>query len=189
MYMLRVRPRVPSWPLQRVLTSCGTDESYRRATTISMLPENVLLEIFYIYSRNPHHSPPPVWKWHLFVHVCQIWRQIVFASPHRLNLEILCTHKTPVRKNLGIWPAFPIVINYCYSGRSTRPKGEGNVIAALKYPGRVGYVRLDIKGSQLGKVAKVMQVPFPVLTRSTFTRTTEMHRSFLLDSWGDLHHV
>jgi hypothetical protein len=54
----------------------------------------------------------PVWKWHTLVHVCQRWRQIVFASPRRLNLQILCTHGTPVRKNLGIWPAFPIAIDY-----------------------------------------------------------------------------
>jgi hypothetical protein len=48
------------------------------------------------------------------VHVCQSWRQVIFESPHRLDLQIRCTHGTPVKQHLdlGIWPAFPIVIDY-----------------------------------------------------------------------------
>jgi hypothetical protein len=52
-----------------------------------------------------------------------------------------------------------------YSGRSIRPRGEGSVIAALQHPDRVCHVDLDTNGSQLGKMAKVMKKPFPVLTR------------------------
>jgi hypothetical protein len=165
MYMLKVRPQVPLRRLQLVLTLCGTGESFRHATTVGMLPDNALLEIFNFYRINHDDASRTVWKWHLLVHVCQRWRQIVFASPHRLNLQILCTHRTPVRKNLGIWPALPIVIDYHYSGIGITPDDEGNVICALEHPDRVCYVRLDITGSQLGKMATVMQEPFPVLTR------------------------
>ena len=129
-----------------------------------MLPDNVLLEIFDLCRKSLRYNILPAWKWHLLVHICQRWRQIVLESPHRLKLQILCTHRTPVRKNLCIWPAFPIVIDYRYSRRSTRPKGEGNVIAALEHPDRVSYVRLAVTGSQLGKMVTVMQKPFPVLT-------------------------
>ncbi|KAH9171751.1 hypothetical protein EDB89DRAFT_1069946 [Lactarius sanguifluus] len=147
---------------------------YRPATTVDRLPDNVLLEIFDFYRgrsyvnqhayRNnfPDHA---VWEWHLLVRVCRRWRQIVFESPHRLDLRILCTHRTPVKKSLGIWPAFPIVINFCSPGRSKRPLGQGNIIDALKHPDRICYVNLNVTGFQLGKMAAAMRTPFPVLTQ------------------------
>ena len=130
-----------------------------------MLPDNVLLEIFDFYRSNHDDASRTVWKWHLLVHVCQRWRQVVFASPHRLNIQILCTHRTPVKKNLGIWPVLPIVIDYHYSGGGITLDDEENVITALEHPDHVCYVRLDLTGSQLGKMAAVMQEPFPMLTR------------------------
>jgi hypothetical protein len=131
-----------------------------------MLPDNVLLEIF-DFRRKSHNgladANRPVWRWHLLVHVCQRWRQIVFASPHRLNLQILCTHGTPLR-NLGVWPAFPIVMNYYYYSKGgITLSDEDNVVAALEHLDRVCDVRLAVMGSQLGKMATVMQEPFPVL--------------------------
>ena len=157
-----VRPQVPPW---RVLTLCDIDKSTRHATTIDMLTDNVLLEVFDLFRNNHDYASRTVWRWHLLVHVCQRWRQIVFASPHRLNLQILCTHRTPVRKNLCIWPVLPIVIDYHYSGSRISPIDEDNVISALEHPDHVCYVRLDITGSQLRKIASGMQKPFPVLTR------------------------
>ncbi|KAH9018350.1 hypothetical protein EDB84DRAFT_1519578, partial [Lactarius hengduanensis] len=140
-------------------------ENHRHSTTIDMLPDHVLLEIFDFYRMN-RDALRLVWKWHLLVHVCERWRQIIFASPHRLNLQILCTWRTPVRKNLDIWPTFPIVIDYGFSeasSRSTWSRGEGNVIAALKHPNRVCYLGLNVTGAQLGKMATAMQEPYPVL--------------------------
>ncbi|KAH9172898.1 hypothetical protein EDB89DRAFT_2163701 [Lactarius sanguifluus] len=119
-------------------------ESY--AATISMVPDNVLLEIFDFY-RKTHNPLRLVWKWHLLVHVCQKWRQIVFASPHRLNLQILCTYGNPLRKNLAVWPAFPIVIDYRHSGSGITPNDEDDVIAALEQPNRVCDLRLAVTGS------------------------------------------
>ncbi len=164
MYMLKVCPSATSWRLQRVLTSCGTGESYGHARKISTLPDDVLLEIFDFCQETLQYNSLPGWKWHLLVHVCRGWRQIIFESPHRLNLEILCTYGTPVRKDLGIWPAFPIVIHYDYPGDGVRPKDEDNVIAALEHPDRVCFLWVDITSSLLGKMATVMQEPFPVLT-------------------------
>jgi hypothetical protein len=45
------------------------------------------------------------------VHVCRRWRHIVFGSPHRLNLELTCTGRTPTRDRLDIWPALPLNID------------------------------------------------------------------------------
>ncbi|KAH9037739.1 hypothetical protein EDB84DRAFT_1560490 [Lactarius hengduanensis] len=144
--------------------------SYRNVTTINMLTDNVLVEIF-DFCRKDHvqYTAFPVWEWqggwHLLVHVCRRWRQIIFASPRRLNLEILCTDRTPVRKNLGIWPDIPIVMQYgLYDWDTITPNDEDNVIAALEHPDRVSRVRLYITESQLGRITPAMQEPFPVLT-------------------------
>jgi hypothetical protein len=101
------------------------------------------------------------------VHVCRRWRQIVFASPRRLNLRIPCTRRTLVGKNLGIWPALPIdVDDHDLLSNITQ---EDNILAALKHLDRVYHVRLSLSDSQVEKMATAMQEPFPVLTRLFIT--------------------
>ena len=150
-----------------VATATSTREVYRCGMSIGgMLPDNILLEIFDFYRTDhgyAYRGKISVWRWHLLVHVCRRWRQVIFESPQRLELQIFCTNKTPVRKNLGVWPAFPIDIRYGYPGRS-RPRGESNVIAALRHPDRVRSVTFDLSGARLGKIVSVMHGPFPVLT-------------------------
>ncbi len=137
-----------------------------------MLPDNVLLEIF-DFCRMDHdaHGFPfhPILEWRKLVHVCQKWRHIVFASPLRLDLQLLCTHGTPVRKNLGSWPPFPLIIDYyTYWGaddcKNLNLDDEDDVIAALENPDRVRYVGISVTSSMLGKMAAAMQDPFPMLT-------------------------
>ena len=137
---------------------CDIDPTY---ITINELPENILLEIFDFYRKNSFDTR--LWKWHLLAHVCRRWRQIVFSSPLRLNLRILCTSRTSV-ENLSIWPTFPIDIEYNFGG-DINPSGQDNVVAALKHPDRVCGVSFRMKSSQLGDVATIMKLPFPVLTR------------------------
>jgi len=128
-----------------------------------MLPDDVLLEIFDFYRRRSY-SYVGIWKWPLLVQVCQRWRQIIFASPQSLDLQIFCTSGTPVRKNLGHWPDFPIVIDYHVRGIA--PYDEDNVIAALEHPNRIITIslRLNVDVSRLEDIAAAMQGPFPVLT-------------------------
>ena len=152
----------PCW-LQQILILCGTDESSSPAA-IDVLPDDVLLDIFDFYRNNHNYSFRPAWKWHILVHVCQRWRHVAFASPQRLKIQVLCTFGTPVRKNLGIWPAFPIILNF-FSLSQLSPGDEDNVIAALEYPNRVCSVRLNVTGLQLGRMVTLMQEPFPLLTR------------------------
>ena len=130
-----------------------------------MLPDDVLLEIFDLYRKN-HECPQ---QWRFLVHVCRRWRQITFASPRRLNLQVLCKHGTPVRKYLDIWPTFPIVVAY---GSAIAPDDEDNAIAALEHPDRVCRIELHVTESQIGKIVTVMQVPFPVLTQ--FSLATDL---------------
>ncbi|KAH9172869.1 hypothetical protein EDB89DRAFT_1962744 [Lactarius sanguifluus] len=78
---------------------CAQGESSRHDTTVSTLPDNVLLEIFDL-ERERYSDLYVVWDWHILAHVCQRWRQIIFDSPNSLNLRIFCTYGTPVRKDL-----------------------------------------------------------------------------------------
>ena len=165
---------------------CDTVQSYRHVTTIDILPENVLLQIFDFYRNNSIDTR--LWKWHLLAHVCRRWRQIVFLSPLRLNLRILCTSRTSV-ENLSIWPTFPIDIEYSYFGSEIRPRGQDNVVVALKHTDRVCDVSLRIKGSQLGEVATVMTEPFPVLERLHIHSVGAMYPSFPKNFWDYRHHV
>ena len=71
--------------------------------TIDILPDDVLLVIF------DHHvaeadEDGKYEEWQMLVHVCQKWRYIVFRSPLRLNLRILCSAGTSVREKLALWP-------------------------------------------------------------------------------------
>jgi hypothetical protein len=163
MDVLKVRSQ--ETPLQRVLTLCGTGDSYSHATTISMLPDLALLEIFDFYQIN-HNSSRIQW-WSLLVHVCRRWRQIIFESPIRLNLQIRCTRGTPVKKHLRIWPAFPIVIDYYRTLPLARASYGYDIIAALKHPGRVSFFKLqamDICDRQAECILSALQKPFPLLT-------------------------
>ncbi len=83
-----------------------------RWVSINILPDDVLLEIFDFYATspiNPYHGEQ-VDAWHKLVHVCQRWRYVVFDSPGRLDLRLLCTNWTPVTNMLDIWPVLPIII-------------------------------------------------------------------------------
>jgi hypothetical protein len=135
---------------------------HRPTTMNNTLPVDVLLEIFnFCRIDEVTTSSLLPWKWHRLAHVCRTWRDVLFASSRRLNLELLCTHGTPVRKNLGHLPALPTVIHF--SG-SYEDSDEDNIIAALEHPNRIHAVRLNVPHSLLKKMSTVAQEPFPELT-------------------------
>ena len=98
--------------------------------------------------------------WQSLVHVCRRWRVLIFESPHRLNLRLLCTHKTPTRGKLNVWPALPLFIH----GAMTSTQHLDNIIVALEQSNRVCQVDLFLTAWRLEKVLATMQVPFPELT-------------------------
>ena len=176
----KVRPSLPSYRPHRVLTLCDPDESDRDVTTISTLPDDVLLDVFDFCRMDEDyaihcaiHCPQDrnscrnlswdSWEWHLLVHVCRRWRELVFTSPRRLNLRIPCTRRTLVGKNLGIWPALPIDVD----DRDDLSKitQKDNILTALKHVNRVYHIRLTFTDMQVGRMAGAMQEPFPVLKR------------------------
>ncbi|KAH9029680.1 hypothetical protein EDB85DRAFT_1965454 [Lactarius pseudohatsudake] len=138
-------------------------ESHSHATTIDTLTDNVLLEVFDHIRRLGTSVQVPVWKWHRLAHVCQRWRQIIFESPLRLDLQLLCTHGISVRKDLGCWPAFPIVIDYIF-WQDFAPNGGDRVVAALEHPDRVRQLKLTVASSLWRKMTTAIKEPFPTLT-------------------------
>ena len=120
-----------------------------------MLPDVALLRIFDFYVDEAGLS------WHALVHVFRQWRDVVFGSPRRLGLKLLCTASTPVRETLDIWPLFPIVIKArCYG-----MWGVDNIIAALEHNDRICQLDLfHFPNAQFEEILAVMQQPFPTLT-------------------------
>jgi hypothetical protein len=98
--------------------------------TIDKLPDVALLEIFDIYLVGSWEDSE---AWHKLVHVCQKWRNVVFGSPRRLRLRLLCKAGTPARETLDVWPPLPIVIQVAYD----KKWGEDSIIAALEHNDRV----------------------------------------------------
>ncbi len=125
--------------------------------TIDKLPENALQLIFGFYV----DEAASINGWHTLVHVCRKWRNVVFQSSRRLNLQLRCTSWLPVGRTLNIWPALPIVVQS--SGHLTW--GVANIIAALEHNQRVCRITLTpIPGLQPRRVLAAMNEPFPALT-------------------------
>jgi hypothetical protein len=144
--------------------SLDTGDCYRHATAIDILPDDVLLEIFVFLPSGSTRFVYDDRTWRKLVHVCRRWRQLVFASPLRLDLQLLCTRRTPVRKVLGCWPAFPLAIDFDDS-RDNRNEFKNIVAAsALEQRDRVRHINLNLRGVLLGELFATMEKPFPALT-------------------------
>ena len=130
-----------------------------------MLHDDVLLEIFdFCVGEHPVDSTRrEIEAWQPLVHVCQRWRSIIFGSPLRLNLRLLCTQETP-RDVLDVWPALPLVI----SDRYNPFKGFhiSKVVGFLEHSDRVCQISfLNVPNLLFLKpVLNAMQKPLPQLT-------------------------
>ena len=164
-----VRVLVQVWDLRQLLTR-GTDQDNMKTMPIHKLSDNDLLEIFDLCRtghRDKHYRNLLAlfldWK---FVNVCQRWRDLIFASSSRLDLELICSDGTPIRKYLGCWPAFPIIIEY----DKVAPGDKDNLIATLEHPDRVRRVTVSgVTRPLWEKMDAAMQKPFPSLTHLQLT--------------------
>ena len=142
---------------------------------IETLPDDVLIDIFDSCLDNEEDIfPLDDWgneegneenkrnsydAWYTLAHVCQRWRYVVFASPHRLNLRLHCSRRR-VRELLWVWPALPIVI----WDTLTCPSDEDSIIAALEHGERVCEIKLGrLSRFQSDKLVPLMQGSFPAL--------------------------
>jgi hypothetical protein len=166
---------------------CRPGES--EVTSIDMLPDEILLAIFDFCageeSEETYYNLPrkeKVESWQTLLHVCQRWRSVVFGSPRRLNLQLVCTSGTPVLETLDIWPVLPLIIR-CDGYYPT--SGIDNILAALKRSDRI--CRINIEHNEVfpwEEVLALMQVSFPELTDLTLRSNYEME-TVLPDSFLD----
>jgi hypothetical protein len=137
---------------------CGVGQ-----TTIDDLPDDALLGIFDFYLDDKSFYSAD--KWHTLVHVCRWWRSVVFASPCRLDLRLLCTGRRSVRAMLDFGLAFPIQIDYYCSWMCVPEMMLNNVITALEHPDRVRHITIrNFPETWEEALVEAMQVPFPELT-------------------------
>ena len=133
---------------------------------IEMLPDNVLLEIFDFCRADPafHINIGWIytWRWQALIQVCRRWRCVIYGSPRRLRLRVVCTDTTPTRTSLNIWPPFPISIT-CRC--RVDEKSVENVIAAVEHGrDRIYHIFIeDINRAALEILAAAMQQPLPTL--------------------------
>ena len=143
---------------------------------VDILPDDVLLDIFDFYKDDPSSRISFSWKWKTLTHVCRRWRHIVFASPRRLGLRVVCFDTTPVTTLLDIWPSFPIsVIHFShYPHTALDEKGVENLIAAVEHRDRTAEIQIfHISVPALKKLAAAMNGPLPVLTNFFLGSTDE----------------
>jgi F-box-like len=115
-----------------------------QGVTIGSLPDDVLLEIFYqvFMARDSLDFPLQCqWNWHELVHVCRRWRSVIFSSPRHLELRLVCTPESPVRKLLDIWPPLPLTV--CLKSYTRKDQAD-DLIAALERHDRVHSIHISI---------------------------------------------
>ena len=92
--------------------------------------------------------------------MCRKWRNVVFGSPRRLGLELLCKARTPVRETSDIWPPLPIIIWTAFNEKW----GDDNIIAALEHNDRICSITVSfVPSSQWENVLEALHQPFPSL--------------------------
>jgi hypothetical protein len=146
--------------------------------TIDNLPDNVLLDIFdYCLEGRYIDIWTQEWAWRTLILVCRRWRSIILASPHRLDLRIICTDRTRAKEISGIWPTLPIEIVAGGWARHNpwRRRDANNVIAALKHNNRICRISLlETSSSLLEQITEIttttQAAPFPALTHLRLTR-------------------
>jgi hypothetical protein len=155
-------------PVLELLLSLSGIGPFYRQVTIGILPDDVLLEIFkFFLDECPRTSYQYGYDgWHMLVHVCRRWRNVVFASPRRLHLRLLCMPNRSVKEMLDIWPELPIIISdYGWYGRPRTVENVENAISALELKDRVFDIFFrSVSCSDLKRFAAVMRHPFPALT-------------------------
>jgi len=142
--------------------------------TIDVLPDNALLEIFDFYKGDITNHINFKWGWEKLVQVCRRWRHVVFGSPRRLNLRVVCTNTTRAKRLRDIWPAFPVIVSLPPLRLAVDSKGIENITAALEHRDRISEIHIfNIDGSVLEKLVTMMHEPLPVLVHFTLRSSDE----------------
>ncbi|KAI9456584.1 hypothetical protein F5148DRAFT_368357 [Russula earlei] len=151
--------------------SCkGQDRAcFPDSVTINTLPDDVLLGIFDFFVKDWSTTAS---GWQTLAHVCQRWRDIVLASPRRLNLRLVYKGERPISEMPYVLSLLPVVIiprlfDRPYRGPIPYSDLWVNTSAFLESEHRHRICEIDfsdIPDSQMRRLAAAMEQPFPQLT-------------------------
>ena len=135
-----------------------------------MLPDDILIKIFDFHvdeDIDKYFKIQRSLKWMTLVHVCRRWRIVVFQSPRRLNLRLICTPETPLRDTLDIWPPLPLDIRDIYQSYTS----VDNTISFLELNDRVRQIIFSCSEQRMEYIMDSMALykPFPELTHLSIT--------------------
>ena len=131
------------------------------SVTIDVIPDVALLRIFDFYLGDEWAS---IDTWHTLVHVCQKWRNVVFESPRRLDLQLHFNSTTEIEDTDDIWPPLPISIRVF----NHRIRFISRIRSTLLHNDRIHELTLwRVPSEQLDKIVEKMQTPYPALTSLT----------------------
>jgi hypothetical protein len=120
-------------------------------TIINRLPDEVLLEIFDFYRQGIIDQYDHQWRkkygWLNLAHVCRRWRAVVFASPFRLDLNIVVGPDKPGNIKTILSGRLPILIDYSEPYGPAEMTGIGSALwrmrAALEHRDRVREISIS----------------------------------------------
>ena len=128
------------------------------------LNQDVLLEVFYFYRLGIIDGDD--WNlerwWYKPAQVCRTWRNVIHASPSRLDLHLVCSHGIPIADMLNHSPPLPLIINYLDNITINDAK---SILLALKHHNRVSRISLTASATNSGKLGEAMNRNFPTLGR------------------------
>ena len=143
--------------------------------TIDMLPDHALLEIFDFYKEADPLYLFSIWRWKTLTQVYRRWRHVVFGSPQRLDLRLLCTDMTCNSKLLDIWPPFPIIVYQPSRSPVVDKNGVENLIATFESRDRISEIRIiDIRGPVLERLVTGLHGPLTVLKHFSLSSDDEL---------------
>ncbi|KAI0289839.1 hypothetical protein BC826DRAFT_1187596, partial [Russula brevipes] len=144
--------------------SAAVSSKYFSRTTMDSLPDDILLEVFHQYRLINAGDWPRLQGWYKLAHTCRRWRQLVFASSLRLNLQLRCTFGTQVTDMIAHSPPFPLVLDYGPRILKTwSPEDESGLLFALRHLSRTNEIILSAPQSTLAEMTAAMVDPAPVL--------------------------
>jgi hypothetical protein len=177
--------------------------SNRQHSPIYTLNDDVLLNIFYLYRlhimdeehnkdgfliRNWHHQR---W-WYKLAQVSRQWRDLILASPSRLDLHLVCTYGVPVADMLAHSPSLPLTVFYHDNGRLMSAEDEENALLTLSHSDRVRRLCVWMPAERLGKFIAGMGRQFPILGHLSIGSVNGEDSSLILPvtfQAPDLHYI
>jgi hypothetical protein len=165
--------------LQSSMSLFRAPVSNRAHPPISILNDDVLLHIFYLYRlhclyiRDEDEETPlrfirrwdrQPW-WYKPAQVSRRWRGIILVSPSLLDLHLVCTYRVHVAEMLAHYPPFPLTIFYNESPHEMTENDEEGALVSLSHRVRVHRISLRMPHHKLEKFTNAMDGQFPTLER------------------------